>query len=88
MIKPPKFIKHALEVILFLIFLYIIILLNLYKATKKIEWNIFKSPALSGFLILSLIVIAVYIAVQFIREKIKKENIQTKENVGDDNKAA
>jgi hypothetical protein len=72
MTKHPKILKHVLDVILILIFLYIILLINLFKATKKIEWNIFKSEALSYFLILSFVVIAIYIPVQFFWKKAKK----------------
>jgi|GEM_PF-5667726 len=70
--------KDILFSILFIIFLYVMIVLNLFKSTKKLEWNIFASEDFPQFLLFCLIVVPLIYA--FTGEKKEKIEQYKKEN--------
>ena len=59
--------------------------INLYKTTGRIDWNIFKSEALPELLIFCLIAIPIIIALQYLWYGAKKKrSIQREEKGGSD----
>jgi len=54
--------------ILLVIFLYLMVVLNLFKATGKIEWNIFMTDALPKFVLFCVVVVPL---IYFIKAKKK-----------------
>jgi hypothetical protein len=61
-----KLVKNIFSIFFFIIFCYIIIVLNLYKSTSKLEFNILKSIALGEFLLFIIIVLPLSFIIKFI----------------------
>ena len=53
----------------FVIFIYIMAVLNLGKITKKLEWNIFKSEGLKELIVISSIVLIVFFVVGIVSRR-------------------
>jgi hypothetical protein len=71
--KHSRFFKTALAYILFLVFLYFMTVINLYKSTKRIDWKVFRSEALPEFLIFCLVAIPIIITLQYLWYRAKKK---------------
>jgi membrane protease YdiL (CAAX protease family) len=77
-----RFIKLVIEAVVLIAFIYLMTVINLYKSTGKIDWNIFKSEALPQFLIFSLIALPIIITVEFLWNRRKKKNVQIEDSKG------
>ena len=66
--KNSKFIKNTILTIVFLAFLYIMTVLNLYKSTKRIDFNIFNSEALPELTIFFIIVVPIIVLAQYLKK--------------------
>ena len=56
-------IKNVLGVCAFILFCYLMIVLNLYKSTNTLDFNILKSSALKDFLVFSAILLPLLILI-------------------------
>jgi len=69
--------KDILFSILTVIFLYVMVVLNLFKMTGKFEWNIFTSEAFPKFLLFCVILVPIIYA--FTSEQKEKVEIYKKD---------
>lgn len=67
-IRERNFIKNLISAALFVFFVYIATVINLFKSTGKVEWNIFKSTALPKFIIFSGIAIILIILLKLFKK--------------------
>ncbi len=69
-------IKNIIAILVFVIFCYLMTVINLYKSTGKIEFNIFKSEALTDWLLFVAIALPLfYLLKHFLKNK-KRENFK------------
>lgn len=61
-----KLVKKIFSIFLFIIFCYFIIVLNLYKSTNKLKFNIFESNALGESLLFIIIVLPIIFIMKFL----------------------
>ena len=75
-----KTLRWLLSAFFLLVFCYLVTVLNLFKATKKIDFNIFKSPALKEFLVFAIVVLPLFFVLNFMRKRFfsKNDNFQDK----------
>ena len=73
-----KILSTIISILVFIIFCYIMIVINLHKATKVTEINILKSKALKEFIIFSLIILPfIFIIKKIIENKQKKDTVNS-----------
>ena len=61
-----NFVKHVMSVCIFMLFCYLMVVINVYKATKKIEFNVFKSYAAKDFLVFFAVALPLFIALKYV----------------------
>jgi uncharacterized membrane protein YhaH (DUF805 family) len=55
------------------ILLYLITVLNLFKITKRLDFNIFRSEGIVVYVILSIVILVVAIAVKIIQKRLSQK---------------
>ena len=66
-------INHVIAVLAFAVFCYIATVLNLYKSTKVLEFNILKSDGLKEYLFLVGIFISLIIVFMFLKKRVNNK---------------
>jgi hypothetical protein len=67
--KKSIWIKKIFANILIIAGLYLIVVINLYKSTGKWDFNIFKSGALSEFVVFTGVCLIIYAIYSIVRRK-------------------